>query len=97
MRKTILSDNGKIYNLFKKNHEEAFADLQKERSKIMMSKKKRYKIERRLKQNTLQNLLLICAIIKEVWIHFEKKFYESDYYRQKKLQDIKNGQVSSID
>ena len=49
MRKTILSDNGKIYNHLKKNHEEAFADLAKERAKIMMSKKKRYKIERRLK------------------------------------------------
>ena len=49
MRKTILDDNGKMYNQFKKAHEEAFIDLQKERAKILMSKKKRYKIERRLK------------------------------------------------
>jgi hypothetical protein len=61
---------------------------------VMMSKKKRYKIERRLKQNTSQNLLLICGIIKEVWIYFEKKFYESDHYRSKRLIDIKNGLVS---
>ena len=38
--------------------------------------------------------MLICGIIKEVWIHFEKKFYESDYYRSKRLFDIRTGQVS---
>ena len=49
MRKTILNDNGKMYNQFKKAHEEEFQDLLKERAKIMKSKKKRYKIEKRLK------------------------------------------------
>lgn len=52
MRNTILSDNGKIYNLFKKEHEEAFAELARDRTKIMKSNKKRFKIERRLKYNT---------------------------------------------
>ena len=52
MRTTILNDNGKVYNQLKKNYEEEFTDLEKERIKTRRSKKPRYKIEKKLKENT---------------------------------------------
>jgi hypothetical protein len=54
----------------------------------MMSKSKRYKIEARLKDNTISQLRIICELIKQVWKVFEAKYFENDYYRNKILTEI---------
>ena len=91
IRQTILNDNGKVYAQFREKYKDNLVELEKGRVKILKSKKTRFKIERRLKNNTRAQIKFICSGIKETWFEFEKQYFESDHFRIKLLMDTAKG------
>ena len=61
-----------MYSFFRRKYEDDLIDLEKERTKILKSKKPKFKIVRRLKSNSISQIRLICSGIKETWKVFEK-------------------------
>ena len=88
-----MKDDGKIYSTFRKEYAEDLVELEKERMKIHHSKKSRYKIERRLKANSVAALRYICGGLFQTWKVFEAQYFESDHFRLKRLNDINSGAV----
>ena len=93
---TIWDDKLRVYKAMRKDWEERINELDKERSKIMRKKKNKKEKSRQLLKNTIEKVYIICIVLKQTFLHYQKQYFESDNYRQIKLLEIQLSETSKL-
>ena len=77
-----------VYKKYRKEHESKINELDKERVKIQRRKKNRKEKMKALRRNTIDRLNIICKVIKQTFIWYDKLYFENDFYRNQKLLEL---------
>lgn len=97
IRQTFWDDKLKIYKNYRKEHEIKLLFLEKERLKIMKRKKNKKEKARALRNNSVERLSIICAVIRQTYLHYKKQYFENDFYREIRLEEARLQDVEASD
>jgi len=86
---TIVEDKFKVYKVMREEYSEAFIEIHMDRKKIDKKKKSKKEKARAFKNNTRSLLYTICKALNNTVVHYKALYYENDYYRLKKLMDVR--------
>ena len=75
-----------IYKIYRKEYESKLNELDKDKIKIIKSKKSRKEKLRLHRKNTVEKLYIICQILKRTYMFYQRLYFDSDHYRSLKLE-----------
>jgi len=89
IEQTIYDDKLRIYKAKRAIYDDEINELDKERQKIIKARKmNKNEGSRQLRQNNKKLLLFYVRALQETIKYYKELYYENDFYRQKKLQEL---------